>query len=355
MSGYYDNNGNSDVVRALLQIVADRIKIKYNTDNPDTLIRNIAEYPIVPEEAMLRVQSNVFPTAELNERIAQLEGEPNILNDVMVGELIMDANGYISFKTTSDTPIRFFPHKDNKLKGAVEIFELPKNAPDSNRPLANRYICSCDPVDKDSADSVSLSSTFVLDLFTDKIVAEYTGRKDFAEDAYEVTRRLCMFYNARCLYENNISGLYGYFQKMNCTYLLVDTPDYLKERDITKTNSIGNGSKGVRTTEAVINHGEQLIRDWLCKQVTVINPTENGEEVKKTSNLFFIKNLALLKELSQYNRLNNFDRVMSLMMLMIYRESMLITFHGDVKKTSNPKSPANDKFFQQYDRKFRNK
>ena len=356
LQGFYDKNGNSDVVKALVEIIAIRIKIKYNTDNPDTLVRAIAETPIVPEEAMLRVQSNVFPTADLNNRIAEIEGEPNALNDVFVGDLVMDANGEVSFKTTNDVPIRFFPHKDNKLKGAVEIFEMPQKAPNESKPASNRYIASCDPVDKDSADSVSLSSTFVLDLYTDKIVAEYTGRKDFAEDAYEVTRRLCMFYNARCLYENNIPGLYGYFSKMNCTYLLADTPEYLKEKDLIKTNTIGNGSKGVRTTVPIINHGEQLIRDWLCKEVTINNQTEHSEEIQKTSNLYLIKNLALLKELSQYNRLNNFDRVMSLMMLMIYRESMMILFHGEVKVSKQRDDPnylGNSKFFQQYDRKFR--
>jgi hypothetical protein len=233
---------------------------------------------------------------------------------------------------------------------------MPIKAPNETKPLANRYIVSCDPVDRDSADSVSLSSTFVFDMFTDRIVAEYTGRKDFADDCYEITRRLCIFYNARCLYENNITGLYGYFAKMNCTYLLADTPEYLKERDIVKVSGIGNMSKGVRTTDPIINHGEHLIRDWLCKEVILNEQTETSEETKRVSNIYFIKNLALLKELSQYNRLNNFDRVMSLMMLMIFRESMLVMFHGDMKQSTKRNDPnylGNSKFFQQYDRKFR--
>ena len=33
-----------------------------------------------------------------------------------------------------------------------------------------------DPVDDDQSNTMSLTSTFVFDLFTDKIVAEYTGR-----------------------------------------------------------------------------------------------------------------------------------------------------------------------------------
>ena len=49
-----------------------------------------------------------------------------------------------------------------------------------------RYIIGHDPVDNDQAESSSLSSTFVLDLFTDTIVAEYTGRHEYSEDNYEI-------------------------------------------------------------------------------------------------------------------------------------------------------------------------
>jgi hypothetical protein len=40
----------------------------------------------------------------------------------------------------------------------------------------DRYLIGHDPVDNDSAETMSLTSTIVLDLWTDRIVAEYTGR-----------------------------------------------------------------------------------------------------------------------------------------------------------------------------------
>jgi hypothetical protein len=51
----------------------------------------------------------------------------------------------------------------------------------------------------------------VLDLFTDRIVAEYTGRQDYANDNFEIVRLLCLFYNGKCLYEQNKKGLFSYF------------------------------------------------------------------------------------------------------------------------------------------------
>ena len=64
-----------------------------------------------------------------------------------------------------------------------------------------RYIIGVDPVDDDVSNTTSLVSVFVLDLLTDRIVAEYTGRQEYADDNFELIRRLCIFYNAKCLYE----------------------------------------------------------------------------------------------------------------------------------------------------------
>lgn len=354
LSEHYDKDGNSDVTASLLEIIAKRVKIKYTVDNPETLIREIAEVPIVPEEAMMRTTGNVFPTTELNDRIGELEGDEHAFDDVFVGRLKMDTDGRVIFESTSDIPIRFFPHNDNKIEGALEIYDMPIIDKETNRPYRNRYIAATDPVDQDSADSVSLSSTFVMDLITDKIVAEYTGRKQFAEDGYEVIRLLCMFYNCQCLYENNIKGLFGYFQKMNCLHLLKDTPEFLKERDLVKSLGFGNTSKGVRTTVPIISFGEQLIRDWLLEPVKINRQTDSGEEVITINNVQRIKNLALLKELVLYNRLNNFDRCMALMMLMIHREDRKIVFHDDLGNAGRHTGSkvAKDDFFNQFDRRY---
>ena len=63
--------------------------------------------------------------------------------------------------------------------GAIEIYELPKKGADGI-PLKNRYIFGVDTIDDDTG--TSLGSIFGLDLFTDTIVCEYTGRPTFAND-----------------------------------------------------------------------------------------------------------------------------------------------------------------------------
>jgi hypothetical protein len=355
LANCYDDNGNSDVTKALISILKERFILKYNSTDINALHKKTAEIPIVPQEAIMRSKGNLFPITDINERLVQLDGNPNSYDDVYVGKLVQRPNGKIEFEPTADNPIREFPHKDNKLKGALEIYQMPEKDSNDNV-IPNRYIASCDPTDKDEAASLSLCSIFVLDLFTDKIVAEYTGRMDYAEDNYELLRKLCIFYNAQCLYENNIAGTYAYFSKMRCTYLLADTPEFLKDKDLIKaTNKIGNTSKGVTATKPINDYADRLIREWLIQPRVIQTLDNEGNEIESSiSNVFFIKNRALLKELSNYDSEHNFDRVRSLGLLMIFRESFMITYEGSPNKQKTPGDDPSyrgndDFFFRNYD------
>ena len=206
----------------------------------------------------------------------------------------------------------------------------------------NRYIIGHDPVDNDEAKSSSLSSTFVLDLFTDRIVAEYTGRHPFADDNFEVVRLLCLFYNARCLYESNKKGIFSYFSKLSCTHLLADTPEYLRDKQLVKYSSFGSGAKGVNASAAINNYANGLIRDWLLKPISTI-VEENGEEKEITMpNLFTLRNRALIQELIAYSSSINVDRIRALGMLMLYREEKIILYNGDLSKDRFEKASSSD-------------
>ena len=334
-----DKNGNSDVSKALLMILYDRYKVKYGTTDINTIVKRISQYPIVPQEAMLRSHGNIFPVTELNERLNQLDNDPNAFDDVYVGELVQDnKTGEVKFNPTIDLPIRDFPTKDNKVKGALEIFEMPKKNGEGKIP-AGRYICSADPYDADCSNTMSLGSIFVMDLWTDMIVAEYTGRPTFAEDFYEICRKLCLFYNCRCMYEQNVMGMFSYFSSHNATHLLAETPEYLVQRNMISSIGYGNKSVGIRATTPIINGAFKMIQTWLRKPIVSIETDAEGNNNEVTiPNLYRIKNRALLKELVLWNSQGNFDRVMSLVQLMLYREEKMVLYHGDLRHTEEVSS-----------------
>lgn len=343
-----DENGNSDITKALLLILYDRYKTKYGSIDVNTITKRISQYPIVPQEAMIRSHGNVFPVTELNERLNQIDNNPDEYADTYVGELVQDnKTGEVKFNPTVDIPIRDFPTKDNKVTGAIEIFEMPKKGSDGKVPFG-RYICSCDPYDSDVSNTMSLGSIFILDLWTDMLVAEYTGRPPFAEDFYEICRLICLFYNCRCMYEQNIMGMFSYFSSHNSTHLLAETPEYLVQRNMIGGIGYGNKAVGIRATTPIINGAFKMIQTWLRKPIVIIETDAEGNKTEVTiPNLYRIKNRALLKELVLWNPQGNFDRVMSLVQLMLYREEKLVLGHGDLRSSETVSSGMeNDDYWE---------
>lgn len=202
-NGCYDKDGVSNVTKAILEVLINRYNVKYNTTDSNLIIKTIAEHPIVPQEAILRTQGSMFPVQSINSRINEIDSNPNEYDGVYIGNLRLQKDGTVKFENSIDTPIREYPIKDGtNTKGAIEIFDLPQKDSQGNI-FPERYILGLDPVDDDVAHTTSLTSVFVLDLFTDRIVAEYTGRQDYADDNFEIVRRLCLFYNGKCLYESH--------------------------------------------------------------------------------------------------------------------------------------------------------
>ena len=348
--GCYNHDGVSDVIKALIEILLNRYRVKYNSTDPNTIIKTIAEVPITPAEAIVKTGVNIFPVADLTERLGQLDSNPREYDDVYTGDLTLNNSGIVEFRPTSDMPIREFPHKDNKIEGAFEIFQMPEIDKRTGKAYNARYILGCDPYDDDESNTMSLGSVWVLDLWTDKIVAEYTGRPPFADDFFEKVRRLCLFYNGRMNYENNKKGLFAYFSRMNCTYLLTDQLEFLKDKQMIKDTGYGNKAKGTNATEAINAFARNRLRAWLLKPTTVIQVVDGEETEVDIPNLFTLRSRAFIKELINYNSEGNFDRISAAGMLMLLREDRIILYQGKVSKekqeAANSSYLGNDPFFK---------
>ena len=355
--GCYNEDGVSDVIKALIEILMNRHRVKYNSTDPNTIIKTIAEVPITPAEAIVKTGVNMFPVADLTERVGQLDSNPTEFDDVYVGDLSFNKKGQIEYKPTSAQPIREFPHKDNKIEGAIEIFQMPEIDKNTGKPYNDRYILGADPYDDDESNTMSLGSIFVLDLWTDRIVAEYTGRPHFADDYYEICRKLCLFYNGRLNYEYNKKGLFSHFSTRNSLYLLTDVLDFLKEKQMMK-EGYGNKSKGTNASPAINAYARSRLRSWLLSPVPIIQKIDGEDQEVMVPRLFTVRNRALLKELINYNSEGNFDRISAMGMLMLLREDKMIKYQGEVSKEKQEKAnnnyDGNDPFFKRnFDFKFR--
>lgn len=344
--GCYNKDGISDVTLALFQICWERYIAKYENPDPMAITRTKAEDPITLQDAIMKRDGTKFPVAQISERIQEIDLNPNFYDKILSGKLIQRSNGEVEFEPTGDKPIHKFPTKDNKIAGAIEIKELPKKNREG-RVYAGRYIGSLDPIDDDNANTMSLVSCFILDLWTDEIVAEWTGRLNSAEDCYEVVRLLAKFYNAKIMYEQNKKGIYSYMKMMNSLYLLAETPQFIKDKEDSKIEKIGNKMYGINATNPINNYGRDRLKDFMLKPKEVTRVIDGQEQVVTIPNVMTWWNRALLEEARGWNPDGNFDRISAMGMLMLYREEVLVLNHGEVDKTEKTQDiKSHDPFFE---------
>ena len=312
-NGCYDEEiGEPDVIKALVEILKDRYIVKYNSQDPNAITQKKAEEPITPQEAVMRTEGTLFPVSDLKEYLESIAPiREKFLAEHYVGDLIRNSQGKIEFKPNSDLyPIRSYD-KDSNKQGAIEIFEMPKTNGEGEV-TRGRYIAGIDPIDADTG--TSLFSMHVMDTFTDRIVAEYSGRPRLAEEAYELALRLLEFYNAEANYESNLKGLFSYFDKKNALHRLCDTPQILRDMDYVKaTNLYGNKAKGSHASKPLNAWGRKLQADWMLTKAI-------GDDESEKLNLHTLRSIAYIEEAIKWNSDGNFDRVSAMGMLMILRE-----------------------------------
>ncbi len=268
--------------------------------------------PIKPSEIFLTTDGAFFQVIlmELKNTKDNLYADERLIKSFWHGFCETTENGDVIWKNTKDKPIIQYPYKATKMgQGCIEIYEMPVKNFTGDVP-GGIYIAGCDPVDDDGF-AGSLQCTFIMNRLTNRIVAEYTARHETADQYYEHLRKLLLFYNATCNYENNKKGLYQYFHNNNSLFLLSETPKILRDQSMVKTSGTGNKGFGTPANQYVNRWARDVSKTWLMEQST------SHEELFNVNHL---KSIGLIEELIRWNEDGNFDRVSALGMLMIYKE-----------------------------------
>lgn len=311
-----DDEGITDMVAATR--FADGVRKKLQAGKSKRpLYKEMQNNPRVPSEAFLTQGGNIFPTAELKDHLnwvkskqddGFIKGQLGELAYVHVGDKtelqwIPDLKGKLS-------PCFYGMKKTDDTQGCIQIWEHPTIGPDG-RPPFGLYIAGTDPYDQDKApNSVSLGSTIIYKTFStdggtyEWPVAEYTARPGTAKEHHETVKRLLLYYNARCLYENERNTIKMHFEQTNSLYLLAKTPTILKATQNTKVDR----TYGIHMTDVIKAELEIYLRDWL------ITPTGDGQ-----MNLHKIYSIPILEELVNYNEKGNFDRIIALLLVILKR------------------------------------
>lgn len=306
--GFTDIDGNSDKEGAIQSELINREELKKTAEDKKQLTKYVTEQPFTPKEAFSISNTNIFNVYELDLHLRQLQAKDTVDTLGIRGLLTISDSGKVTFEKNDNLHECVYPvTQKDKHAGCVVIYEFP---PEDYIP-ESLYISSLDPYAQNKSNySSSLGACYIYkrsmvgETTGDRLVAAYVGRPETLKEFNETIRRLLIFYNAKCLYENQINNIKEYFENKNCLYLLADTPTCLKAT----VNSLVRRGKGIHMTKDIKLELEVYLRDWLVEL--------NSEGVP---NYKFIYDKSLLKELISYNDTGNFDRVIALMLIVIYK------------------------------------
>ena len=332
MEGHMDKDGNSYIEEAKEAMLKERAKWKYDRVSSNTVMTRKAERPMTIDEAVLKTGGSPFPVVDLKDRLIDLQTNKIYRGMESIGRLTLNGDASVTWKedlANELTPIYGLDYDESNRRGATIIYDHPQRK--DGEVYKDRYIAGIDPIDfniDEVGNKYSLMSCYVMDTFTETIVAEYVGRADIAKDGYENIRRLLIYFHAKANYENQLKGIFGYFESRNSMYLLCDTPKILFQKLDMKLSH--DRKKGTAASPKINSYARGLQADWLTRPVPGDLTNKEGDTI---TNLQRLKSRGLIEEYIKWHKDGNFDRISSMGMLMILldeQESLMIK--GDTNK-----------------------
>ena len=322
-----DEQGNPNRWAAELDLLAERDK-KRGTDNK-AYIQAVTQWCRTPKEAFMLPEGNIFPTAELYDRLSRLKSEEAYKYLGVAGTLYhsSDPDSYNGVKFSPDlegklNPLHSYDLKSNENRnGAIVIYEHPI---DINGEIPkDMYIVGHDPYGTNSEEGESLGASYVLKTKKylkhghDQIVAAYVGRPTGGNSmtVYNTNLdKLSQYYgNAKIMFENDRGDVQNYFLKNKKLHVLYDEPGTVMLKTLGK-KSYGRVKGSSMSSVKMKQQAELYVYDWL------LEPRGKNEEGREIFNLDLIPDIGLLEELILYTREGNFDRVCAFFQVVIALE-----------------------------------
>lgn len=315
-TGAYDKETGVSNIELATQYIMDDRKLVATGADPHALTRRKAEIPLTPSEMLMRISGTQFPIGLLKEQEAEVFTKPHLYKDLdYYVKFVLDTETQ-KFKAVNDleaTPLLKAGQQDNKnMPGAFIIYEHPVEG----SPIG-RYVAGIDSYDFDESTTNSLGSMFIADLFTQRIVAEYTGRPD-AHTFYETCRRGLLYYcNAQANIENANKGIFDYFDSKNCGYLIADTLNIVSEyNESIKARTGTTRKRGLTPNDKINAYARGMIAQYLK---TSTNNPDKPEELF----VHKFRCLPAIQEMINWNPDGNFDRVSALGCLILIMNDRL--------------------------------
>ena len=342
-----DHNGNS--LRFLAAYNWDK-KYELVKDNPELLVGFLTQEPRYLQDAFYVKESGGFNIPMI--RQAKLELRDRMSTMIRrTGLFIKKGDGSIVFDESAGSAyIETVNRNTDKVPGCWCVWgDLPKG-----NISQYKFIAGTDPIQKgyeESSDNNlhSLGSTWIMDIFTGLIVAEYTGRPARVEEYNKNLLLGLKAFNCKTMYEANITGLREYCALTGQLNLLENEPNIIKAKFAGYKSGIS--PKGFHTTP----EGKAWLREELARflEEEVVVGRDADDTPIYAPRYYTINSMAFLEELEAWNAKGNFDRISGAMALVLYYLDVKDRYFTLAAEESKPKQNSNDVWHKMLKRHYR--
>lgn len=352
--GGYISNGISEIEPAKMSIEQEVERLKRSSKDRNALDAYLAEFPRTPSEAFIKIGTNIFPKAELNQQINEIRGRKELQHLGTPGILYAKTDSKVEFEPRDDLkPIMNFPYKpDVDGEGCVIMYQPPYKANGVTPP--DLYYIAVDPYaidkgkDKKLTKRDSLGAAYVFKRVNnfskpyDLIVCEYVARPTFHDDFNKTLFDMAEYYNCKIVYENDRDGDIESYARINKKL-------HRLEFELTVYDSSDNPRKqlgrryGVSMSNLEVKKtAVSYLKDWL------LSPRDKDINGLQEMNLHKIYSTPLLEEIIKFDYEGNFDRVSAMLVAMLYKKELLLK----PAVTEIRRSVYDDEFFNRFDSQF---
>lgn len=308
----YDDNGNSNVVRAK-ELILETGLLQARKD-PASYALFKSQYPETLEDLYGARETNIFPIAILSKQSFALDEYKPITIDI-----IENSEGKLTHSLISKPIVTDFPLKNQSYReGAICMLEPP-----IENPPPYLYFAGVDPVKSLQGIGESLMSVHIFQNFYvennelkgGKLVAWYTGRNEDTHVTFRKVRDLLNYYNAAAVVESDQSSFIDWMiaDKQNYRHRLLKRSQVPILKDLVPNSAIGD-EYGVRmntggTSSRVKDYMHTKIIDYVS-DVLSERILDDGTKIP-VYGVERIKDQMLIKEMLNYNNKGNYDRIVS--------------------------------------------
>ncbi len=354
--GGYITNGISEIEPAKMFIEQEVERLKRSSKDRNALDAYLAEFPRTPQEAFIKIGTNIYPKAELNQQINEIRSRKELQHLGTPGIYYTHTDGKVKFEPRDDLrPISNFPYKpDVDGEGCVIQYQPPYVLNGIVPP--DLYYIAVDPYaidkgkDKKLTKRDSLGSAYVFKRINnfskpyDIIVAEYVARPDRHDDFNKTLFDMADYYNCKIVYENDRDGDIESYARVNKKLHRLEFELTVYDSTDAPRKQLGRRYGVSMSNIEVKKTAVSYLRDWL------LAPRDVDINGVVELNLHKIYSIPLLEEIIKFDYEGNFDRHSAMLVAMLYKKELLLKSPVTQTKTS----AYDDEFFRRFDAGFGN-